>query len=72
MLVDALLINGKQRKLKDPVAMRMDFTFDAGNAWADGFRIQVTHDLNANPLPTVSDRLGKGAAIGRLVDVNLA
>ena len=57
MLVNALLINGKQRKPKDPVVMCMDFTFDAGNAWADGFRIQVTHDLNANPLQTVSDRL---------------
>ena len=114
LVVDALLINGDQRKPKDPIAMRMDFTFDGKqkmadmflrfddtNEWADGFRIQVTHDLNANPLQTVyvarglmdmkrqflpvsgvselpqlkmytvSDRLGKGAAIGRLVDVGL-
>ena len=114
MVVDALLINGDDRKPKDPVAMRMDFTFDSKqkmadmflrfddtNEWADGFRIQVTHDLNANPLQTVfiarglmdmkrqflpvtgvselpqlkmytvSDRLGKGAAVGRLVNVGL-
>lgn len=114
MVVDALLINGDKRKLKDPIAMRTDFTydgnqktadmflrFDAGNEWAEGFRIQVTNDLKANPLQTVyvarglmdmkrqflpvtgvselpqlkmytvSDRLGKGAAVGRLVNVGL-
>lgn len=114
MVVDALLIKGDDRDSKDPIAMRMDFTFDAeqkmadmflrfdaGNEWAEGFRIQVTHDLHANPLQTVyvarglmdmksqflpvtgvsevpqlkmytvSDRLGKGAAIAQLNDVGI-
>lgn len=66
MVVDALLVNGDDRDPKDPIAMRTDFTFDseqkmadmflrfdAGNEWAEGFRIQITHDLNANPLQTV-------------------
>ncbi len=114
MVVDALLINGNDRDPKDPIALRMDFTFDgdqkvadmflrfdAGNEWAEGFRIQVTNDLKANPLQTVyvarglmdmkrqflpvtgvselpqlkmytvADRLGKGAAVGRLVNVGI-
>ncbi len=114
LVVDAKLINGDERKVDDPIAMRMDFAFDdnqkvadmyirfdEGNPWAEGFRIQVTKDLNANPfgavyvarglmdmkaqflpvtgvseLPTlkmytVSDSVGKGAAIAELVDVGL-
>jgi hypothetical protein len=66
MVLDAELINGEHRKPDDPIAMRMDFTFndsaktadmylrfDAGNPWADGLRIQVTQDLTANPTQTV-------------------
>ncbi len=50
----------------DPDRARMDFaftgnqksadmflSFDDGNEWAEGFRIEVTRDLNANPLEKV-------------------
>ncbi|HEX5635595.1 MAG TPA: hypothetical protein VFY78_00785, partial [Gammaproteobacteria bacterium] len=54
-----------------PVMMRMDFNysgtqqvadmflqFDAGNHWADGFRIQMTKDLTANALGKVFEARG--------------
>jgi hypothetical protein len=66
VVVDAVLINGEERDADDPIAMRMDFTFDdsekvadmylrfdEGNEWAEGLRIHVANDLDANPLQTV-------------------
>lgn len=54
------------RDPEDPIAMRMDFTysetqkladmylrFDANNEWAEGFRIEVSKDLEVNPLTQV-------------------
>ena len=66
LIIDATLVNPDQRKPDDPTRMRMDFSqtqdadsadmflqFDAGNAWADAMRIQVTKDLTASPLGQV-------------------
>ncbi|MDH5324505.1 MAG: hypothetical protein OEZ68_03670 [Gammaproteobacteria bacterium] len=60
LIVDGLAINSDNRKTDDPTMMRLDFNytgvqkqatmylaFDAGNRWADGFRIEVTKDLTA-------------------------
>lgn len=66
MIVDASAIDAADREPDDPDMMRMDFDFSAqqrmadmylrfdhNNRWADGFRIQVTRDDNANPLGQV-------------------
>ncbi len=66
LIIDATDIHPEQHKLDDPVAMRMDFDFnatrkhadmflrfDANNAWADGMRIEVTKDLSAGALSQV-------------------
>ena len=66
MVIDGTNVNPDDRKPDDPVQMRMDFSFndaaenmdmflrfDANNPWADGFRIQVSKDLTANPLQQV-------------------
>lgn len=66
LIIDGIGVNPDNRKVDDPVIMRMDFNytgtqreadmflrFDAGNQWADGFRIHVVKHLNANPLQKV-------------------
>lgn len=66
IVIDGTNVNPDDRKIDDPVNMRMDFSFnesqesadmflrfDDNNIWADGFRIQVTKDLTANPLQKV-------------------
>ena len=66
MVIDGTNVNPDDREIDDPVNMRMDFSFDdtqesadmflqfdSNNVWADGFRIQVTKDLTANPLQKV-------------------
>ncbi len=65
MVIVAETVGGKD-DADDPTDMRMDFAFtdnekfadmflrfDGGNPWAEGFRIEVTRDLNANPLEKV-------------------
>ncbi len=114
LVIDAVKIQAAARKADDPIKMRMDFNytqaakdvdvflqFDNGNEWAEGFRMNVTKDLTANPLTqvylarglvkmkkqflpvtgiteipnvqifTVSDSLGKGAAIAEFQDISL-
>jgi hypothetical protein len=66
LVIDGLVIADPDRKRDDPIAMRMDFNytaekkigdmflrFDDGNEWAEGLRIEVTEDLDANPLQQV-------------------
>lgn len=66
LIIDALAIENPGRDPEDPSAMRMDFDqsvnhktaqmflrFDAGNEWAEGFRIDLSQDLIANPLEKV-------------------
>jgi hypothetical protein len=66
LIVDASGIDAEHRNPEDPAQMRMDFNytetenladmylrFDAENPWANGFRIQVSEDLTANPLQKV-------------------
>lgn len=66
MIINANGINGANQNSDDPALMRMDFDFDADqrsadmflqfngdNQWAEGFRIQITKDLNASPLAQV-------------------
>lgn len=66
MIIDGVNVIPDDRDPEDPVNMRMDFNFtdsaktadmflqfDDNNAWADGFRIQVTQDLTANALQKV-------------------
>ncbi|VAW92047.1 hypothetical protein MNBD_GAMMA22-2320 [hydrothermal vent metagenome] len=114
LIIDAVKIQDSARKADDPIKLRMDFNytpttkdvdvflqFDNGNEWAEGFRINVSKDLTANPLTqvylarglikmkkqflpvtgiseipsvqifTVSDNLGKGAAIAEFQDISL-
>jgi len=66
IVVDAQNINKDNRKAEDPIMLRMDFhytaaektvdmflRFDDGNHWAEGFRIHLLKDMNANPLQNV-------------------
>ncbi len=66
LIIDGMGVNPDRRDPEDPTMMRMDFNddgsektadmflrFDDGNQWAEGFRIQVDKDLNANPLRKV-------------------
>jgi len=66
IIVDARNINNGKRKADDPIMLRMDFLytadektadmflrFDEGNQWAEGFRIDLIKDMNANPLQKV-------------------
>lgn len=71
MIIDGEGVAWKDRKPGDPVNMRMDFDFtstnktadmylqfDATNPWADGLRLQISKDLNANPLLKVFEARG--------------
>jgi hypothetical protein len=71
LIIDGIGVNDQGRQPDDPTWMRMDFTyteaeqfvdtfmrFDAGNPWAEGFRIQVSKDLTAGPLEKVFTALG--------------
>lgn len=66
IVIDARNINNGKRKAEDPIMLRMDFLytdfektadmflrFDEGNQWAEGFRIHLVKDMNANPLEKV-------------------
>lgn len=66
LIIDISTIEAQEPNEDDLAMMRMDFDFDADqrsadmflqfgddNIWADGFRIQVTRDLNASPLGQV-------------------
>lgn len=65
LLINTLELDQDQDP-EDPIEMRMDFThneeekvhdmfmrFSSENPWADGFRIRVVKDLDANPLQKV-------------------
>ncbi|MDJ0780611.1 MAG: hypothetical protein QNJ22_01505 [Desulfosarcinaceae bacterium] len=71
LVIDGTGVNAAARNPDDPIWMRMDFNygttdkfvdtfmrFDAGNPWADGFRLQLTKDLSAGPLEQVFTALG--------------
>jgi hypothetical protein len=71
LIINGTGVNAEGREPDDPTWMRMDFTytadeqvvdtflrFDAGNPWAEGFRIQLTKDLTAAPLEQVFTALG--------------
>jgi len=71
MVIDGNGVNWEDHQADDPVMMRMDFNytattqmadmflqFDTGNEWADGFRIQMTRNLDANPLNKVFEARG--------------
>ena len=66
IVIDARNMNKPNRNPEDPTMMRMDFLytdtektvdmflrFDEGNQWAEGFRIHLVRDMNANPLQKV-------------------
>ncbi len=66
LIIDGAGTNPDDRDPEDPTMIRMDFSetdaekiadmvlrFDEGNHWAEGFRIRVRKDLNANPLRQV-------------------
>ena len=66
LIIDVSEINPGRENKEDPTTMRMDFNytaerkfatmylaFDDNNVWADGFRIELTEDLLANPLNQV-------------------
>ncbi len=70
MIVDASALSA-DRLVTDPVRMRMDFNFnassknadmflqfDSNNPWADGMRIDITKDLQANQLQQVYSARG--------------
>lgn len=71
IIIDGTGINWEDHQTDDPVMMRMDFNytdsvqfadmflqFDAGNPWAEGFRIELTKDLTANSLDKVFEARG--------------
>lgn len=71
LIIDSAAIDEEDRNPEDPVTMRMDFNndktqevadmflrFDENNAWADGFRIQVTKDLTVGLSQRVFTALG--------------
>ncbi len=66
LIIDAYEIKPERENKEDPTTMRMDFeytaekkfatmylAFDDNNQWADGFRVELTEDLLANPLNQV-------------------
>lgn len=66
IVIDARNINQANRNPEDPTMMRMDFLytdtektvdmflrFDESNQWAEGFRIHLVKDMNADPLQKV-------------------
>ncbi len=66
IIVDIGAIDQQQDNEEEPSMMRMDFDFDQNqrsadmflqfgedNNWADGFRVQISKDLNASPLGQV-------------------
>jgi len=66
MIIDVSVIDDENGNEEDISMMRMDFDFDQDrrsadmflrfdddNIWADGFRIQITKDLNVSPLGQV-------------------
>jgi len=71
LIIDGTGVNWEDHQSDDPVMMRMDFNytnnqqvadmylqFDENNQWADGFRIKMTKDLNANVLEKVFEATG--------------
>lgn len=71
MIIDGKAIDWENHDDEDPSMMRMDFEFDSeqktadmflqfdeNNQWANGFRIQIVKDLNANPLLKVFEARG--------------
>ncbi len=71
IIIDGTGVNWEDHQTDDPVMMRMDFNytdsvqfadmflqFDAGNPWAEGFRIELTKDLTANSLDKVFEARG--------------
>ncbi|HEY9050637.1 MAG TPA: hypothetical protein VIQ03_03775 [Gammaproteobacteria bacterium] len=71
IVIDGTGVNWEDHQADDPVMMRMDFNytdtqqvadmflqFDAGNHWAEGFRIKLTKDLTANALDKVFEAQG--------------
>ena len=76
MIIDAQAVNNAASDDSDPVKTRMDFDyntnakladmymiFDSNNEWADGFRIQVNKNLNANVDEHVFTAIGKMSMI---------
>lgn len=81
MIVDASGINNDDHKADEPVRMRMDFDFDPqnknadmfmqfdeNNQWADGMRIDINKDLNANLLSQVFTARGMINMKGQFFD----
>lgn len=71
LIIDGSGVNWEDHQNDDPVMMRMDFNytdnqqvadmylqFDTNNQWAEGFRIKMTKDLNANVLEKVFEATG--------------
>lgn len=71
IIIDGTGVDWEDHQADDPVMMRMDFNytdnlqvadmflqFDAGNHWAEGFRISMTKDLAANSLEKVFEARG--------------
>jgi len=82
MIIHASAIDPDYRDVEDPTMMRMDFDytateklvdmylrFDDGNDWADGFRIEVSKDLTANPMAQVFTARGIIAMNRQFVEV---
>ncbi len=83
MIIDASLIDAEDRNPEDPVRMRMDFDFDdqrkladvfmqfdASNPWADGMRIDIRKDLQANLFSQVYTARGMIEMKGQFFEVD--
>jgi len=83
MVIDGTGVDWEDHQSDDPVMMRMDFNytdsqqfadmflqFDEANVWADGFRIEMIKDLNANSLDKVFEARGMIAMKSQFIPLN--
>ncbi len=83
LIVDAIGIDASGHDPEDPISMRMDFNFndnlktadmflrfDENNAWADGMRIDISKDLNANSFTHVYTARGMINMKGQFFEVD--
>jgi len=83
MVIDGSGVDWEDHQSDDPVMMRMDFNytgsqqfadmflqFDETNIWADGFRIEMKKDLNANSLDKVFEARGLIAMKSQFIPLN--
>ncbi len=83
LVINTQALDGQPANPDDPIKMRMDFNFNAGqksadmfllfdndNRWADGMRLEIHKDLTASPLGQVYTARGIINMKGQFLPVN--